>query len=294
MNDADILGACPDHISIDGVFKATPHTEGAHRYVYLEASNEGLDYQGEVIVAKALSDSASYYLRSGNCDLEHYSKIGPKLGIPDYLSYEIGLPVEVRQSGRSTFVKGEIYQGTGPSAEKANIFWDSITNLVPKTPWYASVGGQSLEKAIETDPDTGARHAVIRKMRWSNTAFTRTPVNGHVEACSAMPVGAFAKAMTPGGLDVAKALTAGYGTDLAALTGGAAMRGQSLHGAPINYFDFRNKLAKAMRGGACGASPVSADLHAYAVKNFGMSPEEATQHVERFLRDIKKGTRSQA
>ncbi|HCE08560.1 MAG TPA: hypothetical protein DEQ40_08160, partial [Oxalobacteraceae bacterium] len=180
MSDADLLGSCPDYISIGAVFKATPHTEGGQRSVFFEASNEGLDQQDEVIIAKALRDSSDYFLKYGNIDLDHISKIGPKLGIPDYQKFESGQPVEVRQDGGSTFVKASIFSGDGPAAEKANLFWSSITDLSPPARWYPSVGGQALQKSIEFDPATQTRRAVIKQVRWSNIGFSKTPVNQHV------------------------------------------------------------------------------------------------------------------
>lgn len=287
MNDAELLGRCPDYISIGGIFKATPHTEGEDRFVYFEASNEGLDLQGEVIVAKALRESGDYFLKYGNIDLDHITKIGPKLGIPDYQTFEIGIPREVRQTGNSTFVKSEIYRGTGPASAKANEFWDSITNLNPPKPWYPSVGGAALEKSIEIDPKTHARRAIIKKVRWSNVGMSRTPVNQHVGTCATVPVGAFAKSMGPAGLDIGKALEAGYGTDAATLTGGGALRTQSLEGKPVNYFDFRNKLSSALRKGHAGKNPSVRDVVTFASDHFGLTPDEAADHVERFTRDIK-------
>ncbi|HCE08559.1 MAG TPA: hypothetical protein DEQ40_08155, partial [Oxalobacteraceae bacterium] len=91
----------------------------------------------------------------------------------------------------------------------------------------------------------------------------------------------------PAGLDIAKALEAGYGTDSSVLDGGAALRKQSMSRKPANYFDFRNQIAKAMRLGECGPKPVSADLVRHAQEKFGMAPDESSEHVERFLNDIK-------
>lgn len=289
MKDAEILGQCPDYISITGLFKATPHTEGDRRFVFCEASNEGLDQQGEVIIAKALDDSRGFFLKYGNCDIDHITKIGPKLGIPNFQQFEIGLPVDVRQSGSQTFVKSEIYKGEGPAAEKANLFWSSIKDLKPAARWYPSVGGSALDRSVVIDPDTKMRRAIIKSVRWSNLGFSKTPVNQHVDACATIPVGAFAKAMGTDGLDVVKALTAGYGTDSATLTGGGAMREQSLQGKPLNYFDFRNRIAKAMREGSCGKNPGSQELMKHAIETFGLSHDESAQHVERFMHDLRDG-----
>src|SRR3984957_11729497 len=114
MNDASLLAAVPDHISIGGLMKASASTDGGRRILYLEASNEGTDHQNEVVLQKALADSSDYFMRHGNIDLEHYSLLGPSRGIPDYMTYEIGTPREVSMSGKTTFVKAELYKGESP------------------------------------------------------------------------------------------------------------------------------------------------------------------------------------
>jgi len=289
MDDAQLLASVPEFLSLGAMLKATPSTEGARRFVYFEASNEGLDQQGEIVAAKALADSADYFLRYGNVDIDHYTLIGPKLGIPDYPLYEIGRPVDVRQDGGRTFVKAEIYSGSGPAAERANQFWSSLTEITPPARWYPSVGGKVLAKAIEIDPKTKLRKALIKKVRWYNIGVSKTPVNQHVAACATVPVGAFAKCWTAAGLDIAKALEAGYGTDSTALEGGAALRKQSLDGVVHSYFDFRNRLAAAVRSGAAGKNPGVQQLVEYSAKRFGLSPDEAAEWVERFMRDLKSG-----
>lgn len=294
MNDAQLLAGIPEFLSIGSLLKATPHTDGGQRLVYFEASNEGLDQQGEVIAAKALAESAEWFKRYGNIDIDHYTLIGKpdpsqgRPGIPGCELYEIGRPVDVRQDGKTTFVKATIYSGSGPAAQRANDFWASITDLSPPQRWYPSVGGSVLAKSVVLDK-AGMRKAVINKVRWTNIGVSKTPVNQHVGACATIPIGAFAKSWTADGLDFAKALEAGYGTDSAALTGGAAMRKQSLDRRVHSYFDFRNQLAGAMRSGKAGKNPGASDLVAYASKEFGMSPSEAAEWCERFLRDLKTG-----
>ena len=41
----------PEHYLFDGVFKARPAIEGADRIVYVEASQESPDLQGEIVLA---------------------------------------------------------------------------------------------------------------------------------------------------------------------------------------------------------------------------------------------------
>lgn len=286
-NDEQLLASCPDYISIGSLLKANPVAEGGQRIVYFEASNEGLDQQGEVVAAKALADSAEYFKRYGNIDIDHFTLIGAKSGIPDYTLYEIGRPVDVRQRDGQTFVKAEIYSGTGPAAERANQFWSSLTEINPPARWYPSVGGSVLEKSVQVDPVTKLRKAIINKVRWTNIGVSKTPVNQHVANCATMPVGAFAKSFNAaaGGFDIAKALEAGYATDSAAMTGGQALAMQSLDRRPKSYFDARHKISAAMTSGKL-KNPGMNEIMGYAQKEFGMSLDESAEFTERFLRDI--------
>ncbi|SDY38964.1 hypothetical protein [Nitrosomonas sp. Nm58] len=298
MNDAEILAATPDYISIGSMLKATPAMESGQRLIYLEASNEALDQQNEVVLQKALKDSADWFLRYGNLDIDHFSLIGKPnpakgyAGIPDYQNYEIGRPLDVRFDGAKTFVKGEIYSGQGAAAEQANQFWESLTEIQPPARWYPSVGGSIMEKAVELDANTQARKTVIRKVRWSNIGFSKTPVNPAVPTVATVPIGVLVKSWGASGLDIAKALEAGYGTDSAQLSGGAALRKQSLHGNPIGYFELRNRLSEALHKGSLGKNPGIRDLIAHCTQKFGLSRDEAAECVERFMRDLKRGLKN--
>ena len=287
FSDESLLAAVPEFISVGGLLKATPQEEAGRRIIYFEASNEDVDHQNEVILQKALSESSEYYLRHGNIDLSHFTILGPKSGIPNYMEYEIGKPTAVQVNGKRTFVKAELYQGDSPMARNANLVWDSLTRQTPASTWFPSVGGSVLSKSVKIDPKTGEKVAVIDRVRWNNTALDRCPVNKTVPTVSTAPVGTFAKSL--GGFVIAKALEAGYGTDSAALAGGAAMRKQSLDGVVHSYFDFRNKLAAQMRSGAAGKNPGARELVTHAAKQFGVSPDQAAEWVERFMRDLKNG-----
>lgn len=271
------------------MLKATPMEEGGRRFVYIEASNEALDQQNEVVMQKALQESKDWYLKYGNLDIDHYTQIGAKAGIPNFGSYEIGQPVDVKFTGGKTLVKGEILSGVGAIAEQANLFWKSLTERNPPARWYPSVGGSVLERAIEIDPKSKMRKAFIKKVRWSNIGFSKTPVNQTVPTVGIVPFGALAKSWGVFGLDFAKALEAGTSTDVATLTGGAALGQQSIDTGPANYFDFRNKLAASMRAGDVGKNPGIQEMIRHCVKKFHLSLNEASEWVERFMRDLKIG-----
>ena len=286
LDDAALLAAVPDYISVGGLLKATPSQEGERRIIYFEASNEDVDHQGEVVLQKALEDSSAHYLRHGNIDLSHFTMLGPKMGLSNYPDYEIGRPVEVRVDGRRTFVKAELYQGASAMAKNATMVWDSMTKQVPAARWYPSVGGAVLAKSVKIDPVTKNKIAVVERVRWANVALDRQPVNKTVGEASSAPVGVFAKSLN--GFVMSKMLTAGYGTDSAGLEGGAALRKQSLDRRVANYFDFREAVSDAISSGR--VQQVNAQgLVAYGAKEFGLSQDEAAEYVERFMRDVQSG-----
>jgi hypothetical protein len=294
QNDATLLASVPEFVSFGGLLKATPSMEGTKRFIFIEASDESVDHQNEIILQKALTDSSDYYLRHGNVDISHYTILGPKSGIPNFLDYEIGKPIEVRVNGKSTFVKAELYQGGGARADNAQMVWDSMTVQSPPSRWYPSVGGSVLSKSVKFDQSTGERVAVIDKVRWNNLALDRTPVNKQVPEVSTTPIGVFAKSLDG---FVIKALEAGYGTDSATLTGGAALRTQSqdhhlmsttVPDSTDGYTKFRDKLAAAWKGGkgdGNGAQRLVSLAH-----NLGVTGDRALEWVERFLRDLETET----
>lgn len=289
--ESALLDAVPQFLGVSDMLKATPREEGGVRFVYLEASNESVDYQGEVVLARALQESADYYLRYGNLDLDHYTQIGAKQGIPNYEMYEIGRPVDVSVRDGKTFVKGQIYAGSGPAAERANGFWSSLVDLTPPARWYPSVGGKVISKSVSIDPESKAKRAVISQVRWTNIGFSKTPVNLSVGPISTVPIGALAKSMCAEGIDFAKALTAGYGTDAAALAGGGALRTQSLQPGILSYWDFRDQLANLIRGGKVnGGRP--ADLVKVARERLGLAADKAAIMVQRFLADLEQNRSS--
>ena len=284
MNDAAMLAEIPEYITLGSAFlKATPAEEAGERFLFMEASNEDPDHQHEVVLQKALEDSASYFLRHGNIDLSHYTLLGPKAGIANHYEYEIGKPVDVRVQGDRTFVKAQLYKGDSAMARNANMVWDSLTKQSPPARWYPSVGGAVLAKSVRIDPDTKAKVGVVERVRWSNIALDRMPVNKTVPEISTLPVGTFAKSL--GGFVIAKALEAGTATDAAALTGGGALGKQSLDRTIHSYWDFREVLAGALRRGK--VRPKLAAAQRYAL-SLGLDPDSASDFVERFFHDMKQ------
>lgn len=275
-----------DFLSFDLMLKATPSAERGRRFIYLEASGEGVDIQKERVLAKALEDSASYFLKFGNIDIDHYTVLGPRLGMMNAPTYEVGRPVAVEVRGDSTFVKAELYQGAGPMAEQANMVWESMTAINPPARWYPSVGGNILAKSIQIDPDNGDKITVIEKVRWSNIGISRTPVNPDLPCASASPIGVFAKSLNG---FVLKALEASYSTNHAGMTGGGAFGVQSIdvgQKCPYSYYDFREKISDALNNGLVPTQTCDG-LIAFAVNEFNLPPDAAAEWVGRFLDDLQ-------
>lgn len=76
--DERLLSEIPDYICLGGLLKAVPKTEKDARILYLEASNEDVDRQNEIVLQKTLEESTDFYLRHGNIDISHFSLIGPR------------------------------------------------------------------------------------------------------------------------------------------------------------------------------------------------------------------------
>jgi len=278
-------------LSISGLFKARPAEEGGERLLYMEASNESVDLQGERVLAKCLEQSAPHFLRYGNLDIDHRTQQSPRGGSEDPYLWEIGQPREVHVDGARTFVKAVLYQGTGRQAERAGMVWDSMTKLQPAVRWYPSVAGQYPTREVQVDPITKAAVIAVTSVIWTNIGLSRTPVNNAVPPASILPVAVFAKCLTPDGcFDVGKALVAGYGTDASTLTDGAALGVASLD-LKIQtqtldehaYLAARSAMARQVRARGLDTD----DLSSLLVDQFSVPPDEAARWVERFLRDMR-------
>jgi hypothetical protein len=295
--EEQLLASVPDFLSIECMLKATPAQEGGKRFIYFEAANEGRDQQDEVVLAKALEESADHYMRYGNVDLDHKSmpSVAKMYGIERPELWEIGSPVDVRFDGSSTFVKSQLFSGDTPLAENANLVWDGMTRLNPPRRYYPSVGGKVLAKSFKIDPQTGDKVGVVSKVRWTNVAISQHPVNQHVGGVAIIPFGVLAKSWSAAdGFNMTKALEASYATDARAKTGGSAMGVQSFDKgkAPVSYFDFREQMSRAIKHGVVDS--MSADgLVSYSAGNFGLSYDEAVEWVDRFLGDLKSGLSKQ-
>lgn len=285
MTDDDILATIPDFVRFDTMMKARPALEGNERIIYVEASSESQDQEGEIVLSKALRDSQDVFMKFGVVDLDHKSmpSMARKYGIPqeDCPKWIVGQPVAVRFDGHKTLVKAQLRQGDSPLAAQANQIWDGLTKLNPPDRYYASVGGSVLNREIRIDPLTKSRVPVITETRWNNLALSLNPVNQHLDAASTLPIGTFAKAF--GGFVLNKALESGYATNSVGMTGGQALSMQSLDTGMHSYFDFRERLSKDIRAGKAGR-----DITNYAIGAYGLPADKASEWVEKFLQGITR------
>ncbi len=175
-------------ISFPSIVKARTFDGNSARIVEVEASNEKVDSEGDVILQKALLDSAESFLRKGHLDIDHKSELGEKIGIKDPESWIIGKPVDVRKSeGTSTVVVGEIRRALDgsfdPETRKYDAFWASLQSEPPVI-WWASIYGivQKARKCDEDSPcEMGAKRLLVESLDWRSLAFTRNPVNRNLE-----------------------------------------------------------------------------------------------------------------
>lgn len=276
--------------SIPLTLKAIPKVEGGQRIVFIEPSNERTDLEGERVLREALKESRDYFLAKGNFDLEHITIKGYSAEIPNPRLYEIGRPTEVRFDNNRTFVKGLIYKGLGETARRANEFWESMTEMQPPMQWFPSVGGHVREAGKITIKGTTEIVKAIKRVYWNNIGFSREPVNPTVPSISVIPIGAFAKSWVGTGsqlqfIQVEKAITAGYGSDVANLTGGGALRQESLD-HELHVYQPVTRLIHDMEMGKVlikGERLVPQDLLTHLMEHMGLGDEAALDVLRRFL-----------
>jgi hypothetical protein len=175
-------------VELPALIKA--RVENGRRLVEVEASCEEVDSEGDVILQKALLESADSFIKSGHLDIDHISELGARLGVPDPLSWIIGRPTEVKNLGNGrTSVVGEISRASdgvhNPRANKFDAFWDSLTASDPPVKWRASiygfpVSGETVDCRTEAC-DSHATRYMVKRIDWRSLAFTKNPVNTKIK-----------------------------------------------------------------------------------------------------------------
>ena len=176
-------------ISLNCIVKARTDANG-RRLVEVEASNEAVDIEGDVIEQRALLDSAKSFVANGHIDIDHYSEIGARLGIPNPESYIIGRPVEVKDlGGGRTGVVSEIMRSSdgisNPEKNRYDAFWESL-QTDPPTLWRSSIYGFPPSDAVvdcrsDSCGSTKATRYLVKALDWRSLAMTRNPINDSIQ-----------------------------------------------------------------------------------------------------------------
>lgn len=174
-------------IDMPVLIKARPDEDG-RRMVEVEASVELVDSEGDLILQRALLESADSFIANGHLDIDHISELGKRYGIPDPESYIVGRPTEVKDIGeKRTSVVGEIMRSAdglhNPGRNRFDLFWDTFKSEPPIV-WRASVygfpkAGQVID-CSEQACSGGAWRYIIEGLDWRSLAFTRSPVNDKI------------------------------------------------------------------------------------------------------------------
>jgi len=177
--------------------------ENGQWIVYLQASNEMKDQDGETVDMAALQKAADYFLSHGVLSWDHKHKATHDPG------FIIGEPLEVKfTKDHRTLVKGYLYQAN----DIAQKVWKNIQSGAKRL--GASIGGGILQKSENA----------IKQVIWDETAITHRPVNdGTLGGVQMVPFAAFAKALMAGG-----------GVDASVFTGGRALSPESLQGSTVD------------------------------------------------------------
>jgi hypothetical protein len=172
----------------------------------VEASNENLDLQGQVVLQRALMASKNHFLSNGVISYDHLHKRRGEDGqIISDPSMVIGEPIEVKTEGTKTIVVGKLYKSNEKAQDLIQKLKDGSTRV------KASVGG--IFPKIIKDAKNGIEKIV--SVLWNDLALTVSPVNSTVSP-------AFAKSyLEPH--ELVKALSAGTGTDSAQFDSGRAL-----------------------------------------------------------------------
>jgi hypothetical protein len=176
-------------IHLPALVKAAPRD--GRRIVEVEASNEAVDSEGDVVLQKALLEGASAFLRSGVLDIDHFSEIGDRIGIANPSEWIVGNPMEVKDlGGGRTSVVGELHQPVAGRVTKADELWDGLVRD-PPVRWRASIFGWPLgadgfhdARKSRCTEAPGARRYVVKSLDWRSLAFTRHPINTSLEGAA--------------------------------------------------------------------------------------------------------------
>ena len=170
----------------------------------VEASNENVDFQDQIVLQSALLGSKDNFLKNGVISYDHLHRRKDNDGnVISDPSMIIGEPVDVWTEGDKTFVKGILYKTNEMAQEVIKLLKAGSTRI------RASVGGLFPKVTKENGIEK------VVSVLWNDLALTPCPVNNTVGSAS------FAKSFSAS--EFAKALSAGSGTDSSNFKGGRAL-----------------------------------------------------------------------
>ncbi len=237
--------------------------------LWAEASNENLDFQGQVVLQDALKKSEGYFLENGVISYDHrHLHADPEDPTWTPEKYIIGEPLAVKTKGKRTFVQFKLYKSNALAQQIVSKIRDGSTRV--KT----SIAGKVPQIIQEYSQKLGHVVEVVKGVLWDELALTFKPVN---QTLAPVTPEQFVKSLTATPMP----------TNVAARTGGAALisssntprkKSQIETGKNLeeeeeeNEMDPKNliksvddavsELTKALRGGGRGKarkSPIGAD-----------------------------------
>jgi hypothetical protein len=233
----------------------------------VEASNENLDIQKQIVLQRALLESKDHFLSNGVVSYDHLHKRRGQDGqIISDPAMIIGEPVEVRTEGTRTIVRGILYK----SNEIAQDIWKKLKDKSSRV--KASIGG-IFPKVVK---DAASGKEKIVSVLWNDLALTFSPINSTVAP-------AFAKSyLEP--FELAKALMAGAGMDHKTFTNGRAIIPEDVesHTITVTETGSNAELEDKIRGLMAALNTGEVKGYKQAIKylkNQGLDMEQARTAV---------------
>ena len=194
--------------------------------VYIEATNDIPDFEGEAVQVKAIEEALGYFLEDGKLTWEHVTK--DRRHDP---SIFIGEPLDAGIKDGRLFVKARLLK----HVKKAQEVWDILRS---NGKLKASIGGFVKERKEEWNRWAKKKIPTISKFHFNHLAITPWPINQATKV-QMVPFGIFAKSLWSGHeacenctcesddpnnhCEYAKALTTGGGLSPSTMTGGRAL-----------------------------------------------------------------------
>ncbi len=233
--------------------KSAGKTDEFGNYIFeVEASNENVDLQDQIVLQNALMESKDEFLRGGVISYDHLHKQTDANGLViSDPSMVIGEPIDVTfdTKTKSTVVKGILYATKEKAEEIIKLLKAGSTRV------RASIGGifPKVVKNAETGIET------ITHVLWNDLALTVAPVNNSVGSATLVKSLSAQEFVSSLPLEIKKSLSAGYGTDANAMNGGWALipenvGGQTIEASNTNAFTPEeqaviSELLTALEGG---------------------------------------------